>query len=151
MLGDPPIDDAHCVDRLEAHLPAGSRNTEEVAEMGAVISLKRRDHITVGLLPMDVRGEVGKCVPQPAVKFEHASLIRLTAWLRCMIMEIIGEQFVEQLPITTALHFDRVAADNRLGGLADTVRHHYLHLRLEFDTAEHDQFEPGSHEPQTSN
>ena len=37
MLGDPPVDDTHCVDRLEAHLPAGSRNTEEVAEMGAVI------------------------------------------------------------------------------------------------------------------
>src|SRR6476660_10255860 len=85
---------------------------------------------------MDLRSEVGKCVPQPAVKFEHASLIRLTAWLRRMIMEIIGEQFVEQLPITPALHFDRVAADNRLGGLADTVRHHYLHLRLEFDTAD---------------
>src|SRR6185312_3012152 len=79
--------------------------------MGAVISLKRRDHITVGLLPMDLRGEVGKCLPQPAVKFEHASLVGLTAWLRRMIMEIIGEQFVEQLPITTALHFDRVAED----------------------------------------
>ena len=113
MLGDPPIDDAHCVDHLEAHFPAGSRNTEEVAEMGAVISLKRRDHITVGLLPMDLRGEVGKCLPQPAVKFQHASLVGLTTWLRRMIMEIIGEQFVEQLPITTALHFDRVATDNR--------------------------------------
>jgi hypothetical protein len=53
MLGDPPVDDTHCVDRLEAHLPAGSRNTEEVAEMGTVISLIGHDHITVGILPMD--------------------------------------------------------------------------------------------------
>jgi hypothetical protein len=59
MLGDLPVDDTHCVDRLEAHLPAGSRNTEEVAEVGAVISLIGRDYITVGLLPMDLRGEVG--------------------------------------------------------------------------------------------
>ena len=48
-----------------------------------------------------------------------------------MIMEIVGEQFVEQLPITTALHFDRVATDNRLSCLADVVGHHHPHFRLE--------------------
>jgi hypothetical protein len=61
MFGDPPIDDAHCVDRLEAHLSASSQNTEEVAEMGAVISLIGGNDITFGLLPMDLRSEVGKC------------------------------------------------------------------------------------------
>ena len=49
MLGDPPVDDTHCVDCLEAHLPAGSRNTEEVAEVGSVINPIGHDHITVGL------------------------------------------------------------------------------------------------------
>ena len=82
--------------------------------MGAVISLVGGDHITVGLLPMNLRSEVRKCLPQPAVEFEHASLVRLTAGLRRIIMEIVGEQFVEQLPVTTALHFDRVATDTAL-------------------------------------
>jgi hypothetical protein len=91
MLGDPPVDDTHCVDRLAAHLPAGSRNAKEVAEVGAVISLIGHDHITVGLLPMDLRSEVGKCFPQSAVEFEYASLIGLTAWLWRMIMEIVVE------------------------------------------------------------
>jgi hypothetical protein len=91
MLGDPPIDDTHCVNRLEAHLPASRRNAEEVAEMGAVIGLIGGDDITVGLLPMDRRSEVGKCFPQPAVEFEYASLIGLTAWLRRMVMEIVVE------------------------------------------------------------
>src|SRR6478735_5611715 len=59
MLDDPSIDDTHCVNRLEAHLPASSRNAEEVPEMGAVIGFIGGDDITVGLLPMNLRSEVG--------------------------------------------------------------------------------------------
>ena len=52
-----------------------------------------------------------------AIGYAQKTGLRLGTWLRRMIMEIVGKQFVQQLPITTALHFDRVATDNRLSCL----------------------------------
>src|SRR3954470_12234379 len=79
VLGDLAVNDPHGVDRLKMNFPAGGRDAEEVAPMGAMIDFVGGDEIAIGALPVDLRAEVGKGGTQPAVELVGASFVRSAA------------------------------------------------------------------------
>src|SRR6476619_5597961 len=123
MLGDLTIDNTHCIDGLEADLGACAADAEKISSMRAVLSLERSDHVAVNALPMNLRGEIREGFAQALVEGEDAGLVASATGLGCMIEEIVRKEFVEQGPISSALHLFGVTANDVLGGLTDVSSH----------------------------
>jgi hypothetical protein len=81
------------------------------------------DQIAVGALPMNFGREIGKGLAQPFIEREHTGFVARAAGLGRVVEEIVGEELIEQFPISAALHFLGIAADDGLGSLADVVGH----------------------------
>jgi hypothetical protein len=95
--------------------------------MCAVISLEGGDHVTVDALPMNLRREIREGFAQALVEGEDAGLVASATGLGRMIEEIFRKEFVEQRPISSALHLFGVTANAVLGGLTDASSHWNLH------------------------
>ena len=80
--------------------------------------------------------EVRKRDAQALVKAENAGLVACHAWLGRVIVEVVGEQGVEERPITAALYFFGIAADDGFRLLADILCHGILLHGLEFKAAD---------------
>jgi hypothetical protein len=70
--------------------------------------------------------EVREGSAQNLVKLACAGLVRRASRLRRMIEKIVGEQFLEHLEISGALHFLGVSPNNCLRGFARTEFGHEL-------------------------
>src|SRR5690242_17612960 len=104
MLADLTVDDAHCIDGLEADFGACASDAEKIPSMRAVISLEGGDDVAVDPLPMNLRREIREGFSQALVESKNAGLVASPTGLRRMIDEIVGKQFVEQGPISSPLH-----------------------------------------------
>src|SRR6478735_2695745 len=127
MLGDLTVDDAHCIDGLEADFGACASDSQKTPSMRAVISLKRGDHVSVDALPVNLRREIREGFAQALVEGEDAGLVASATGLGGMIEEIVRKEFVEQGPISSALHLFGVTTNDILGGLTDVSGHGNLH------------------------
>src|SRR6478609_4652966 len=123
VLADLTVDDAHCIDGLEADFGACASDAEKIPSMRAVISLECGDHVAVDPLPMNLRREIREGFTQALVEGENAGFVASATGLGRMIDEIVRKEFVEQGPISSALHLFGVAANDLLGGLADVSSH----------------------------
>jgi len=72
VLGDLTIDDAHCIDGLEADFGARASDSKKIPPMRAVISLEGGDHVPVYALPMNLRREIREGFAQALVEGEDA-------------------------------------------------------------------------------
>src|SRR5918997_2116079 len=83
-----------------------------------MIGLVRRHPVAVGELPMDDRVKVRECAPERPIEFSRAVLVRSAPRLRCVVDEVVGEEFFEDFEVPPALYLIRVPAADRLRGLA---------------------------------
>jgi len=90
--------------------------------MCPVIGLERGDEFAIRRLPMNVCVEIGKRSSECMVKTPSSGLVGSTIRLRCVVHEIVGEKFLEDLEIPTALHFFSIAADDGLAASDDMTR-----------------------------
>jgi hypothetical protein len=75
VLGDLTVDDAHCIDGLEADFGACAGDAKKIPSMRAVISLEGSDHVAVDALPMNLRREIWEGFAQALVEGEDAGLV----------------------------------------------------------------------------
>ena len=81
--------------------------------MRSVVSLVCYDAIAIGELPMDLRMKIGECLTKVTVKLAHAGFVGRHVWLRCVIDEIVGEEFLEQLEVPIALDLFGIPTHHR--------------------------------------
>src|SRR5467141_2284556 len=112
VLGDLTVDDPHGVDGVETDLLPGGRDTEELALVSAVIGLVGGHEVAGGHLPVDLGAEVGERGTQALVQYPHPVFVGCRARLRRVVDKIIGEQFLEQVPVAFALYFLGVPANS---------------------------------------
>jgi len=72
---------------------------------------------------MNLRREIREGFAQALVEGEDAGLVASATGLGRMIEEIVRKEFVEQRPISSALHLFGVTANDVLGGLTDVSSH----------------------------
>ena len=118
MLGDLAVAHAHDVDGLELNFAACRRHAEKFSQVRPVVSLVGRHPVAIGKLPMDFGVEVGESGAEDFVQLSRAGLVGRAARLRRVVEEIVGEELIEHVEISAALHFFGIAADNRLCGFA---------------------------------
>jgi hypothetical protein len=83
-----------------------------------MIGLVGRHPVTISKLPMDFGVEVGESGAEDFVQLSRAGLVGRAARLRCVVDEVVGEQFIEHREIAASLHFFGVAANDRFCGFA---------------------------------
>ena len=83
----------------------------------SVIRFVSRHQLPVGGLPMDLGVEIGERGAEGVVQEPDAVFIRSCVRLGRMVDEVVGEEVLEDLEITTALHFFGIAADDSFCGL----------------------------------
>src|SRR5215472_5961627 len=113
MVGDLAILDTHDVDRLEMNLAMSWSDSKKWPLMSAVVRLVRSHSIAISKLPMDLSTEVRECGAKIHVEPSHTRLVRSCGRLRCVIDEIVGKEFVENLEVTPALDLFGISAYNR--------------------------------------
>src|SRR5215469_7012367 len=98
--------------------------------MRAVVRFVRCYSIVIGKLPVDLRTKVRECGTKIHVELSHTRLVRSCVRLRCVIDEIVGKEFVENLEPTLALDLFGNSAYNRFrcGRWSDAV--HFASLPL---------------------
>src|SRR4029450_12219363 len=117
MLNDLAVPHAHGVDGFKVNPSTGGLHPQEWPLMRSVIRLIRRHEISVGSLPMDFSVEVGERAAKNAVQLSRAVSVRSPARLGRMVYEGSREELLEQVEVSTALHFFGVTADDRLRGI----------------------------------
>src|SRR6476619_2951648 len=122
VVGDLPVANSHRVDRFELNGLTGGGDAEQVAEVGAVVDLERRDDVAVDGLPQNLGLEVGERLAQPVVEQPHSGFVGGGAGLGRVVDEVVGEQFLECGEIAVALHLFGVAANHRLEGFGFAAR-----------------------------
>ena len=86
--------------------------------MRAVIGLVGRHELAVGRLPMDDSVEIGKCRAKGLVETPGAVPIGRAVGLGRMVEEVGREELLEDIEVSTALHFFGVPPDDGLRRLA---------------------------------
>src|SRR5215510_16235781 len=109
---------AHDIDRLEVNLAMSWSNAKERSFMRAVVGLVRRHLISVGKLPVDFGAKIGECRTHVGVELSDPRLVRSGARLRCVVNEVIGEQFFEHLEVPLSLNFFGITAADSLRRIA---------------------------------
>ena len=115
--GDLAVDHAHRVDPRHGHRPAGRREAEEVAAVGAAKELERRHQAAVGGLPADLRGEVGEGLAEGAVQVADGRLVGGHTGLLGVVDEVVGEDLLKNGEVTGPLDLLDVTPDNGNGGV----------------------------------
>ena len=113
VIGDLAVLDAHDIDRLEMDFTVSWSDAKKGPFVSAVVGFVRRYPIAIGKLPVDLRMKVRECGTKIGVEFPHARLVWSRARLRCVIDEIVGEEFFENLEVTLALDLFGISAHNR--------------------------------------
>src|SRR5262245_1287740 len=114
MVRYPPVTDAHDIDGFELNGAVGRRDAQQRTVMRAVIGLEGRHAFTISKLPMNLGVEIGECFTEVGVELSHASLVGRCSWLRRVIDEVVGKQFVEDVERAVALHFLGVTTHDSL-------------------------------------
>src|SRR5215469_15562919 len=113
MVGDLAALDTHDVDRLEMNLAMSWSDSKKWPLMSAVVRLVRSHSIAISKLPMDLRMKVRERNTKIGVEFSHAGFVGCRPRLRCVVDEIVGEEFFENLEVTLVLDLFGVSAHNR--------------------------------------
>ena len=143
MVGDLAILDTHDVDRLEMNLAMSWSDSKKWPFMSAVVRLVRSHSIAISKLPMDLSTEVRECGAKIHVELSHTRLVRSCVRLRCVIDEIVGKEFVENLEVTLALDLFGISAYNcfRCVRWSDAVHLASLPLINRFTDREEEAFQ----------
>jgi len=71
-----------------------------------------RHAIPIGKLPVDLRVKVRECDTEIGVELPYTRLVRRGAWLLCVVNEIVGEKFFEDIEVSPALDFFGISTNN---------------------------------------
>ena len=113
VIGDLAVLDAHDIHSFEVDPSVSRSDSKKRSLMRAVVGFVRRYPIAIGKLPVDLRMKVRECGTKIGVEFPHARLVWSRARLRCVIDDIVGEEFFENLEVTLALDLFGISAHNR--------------------------------------
>jgi hypothetical protein len=128
VVGDLAVLDAHDIDRVEVYSAVSWSDSEKRPFMRAVVRLVGCHSIAIGKLPVDLRMKVRKCGTKIGVECSHTGLVGSRAGLRCVIDEIVSEQFLETIELSPPLDFFRISADNRFGRFRQSDAAHLANL-----------------------
>src|SRR5215469_18919063 len=103
MVGDFAVLDTHDVDRLEMDFTVSWSDAKKGPFVSAAVRLVRCHSVTIGKLPVDLRMKVGERVTNIRVEFSYARLVWSSVRLRRVIGEIVGEEFVEDIEVSSPL------------------------------------------------
>src|SRR6516165_7031625 len=103
MVSDFAVLDTHDVEGLEMDFSVSWSDAKKGSFVSAVVRLVRCHPVTVGKLPVDLRMKVGECSTNIPVEFSYACLVWSSVRLRCVIGEIVGEEFVEDVKPSLSL------------------------------------------------
>src|SRR5260221_6008436 len=112
MICDLPVTHAHDVDRLEVDFAMGRSDAKENSFMCPVIRFICRYVFPIGELPMDLSMEIRERGTKITVEVAYTLLIRSRVRLRCMVNEIICEEFFKHVEVPLSLHFFGISADD---------------------------------------
>ena len=117
MLGNLAIANSHNIDGFKLNRSTGRSHTEELSLMGSVIRFVGCHEFSFGCLPMDLCVEVRECGAKCAIESTHAVFIRDHVWLRCVVHEVVGEEFIEDFEVPLALYLFSISTDESFGGI----------------------------------
>ena len=116
MVSDPAILDTHDVDSLEMDLAMSWSDAKKGAFVSAVVRLVCRHSVTISKLPVDLRMKVRECSTNVRIECPDACLVWSSVWLRRVIGEIVGEEFVEDVKSSSSLDLFGIPAYNGFCG-----------------------------------
>src|SRR6266436_2263146 len=117
VVGDPAVLDAHDVDGLQPDLAVSGSDPKKWPCMRAPVGFIRRHSIAVGKLPVDLGMKVRERGANASVEFSYTRLVCRGARLRCVIDEIVREEFVKNIEVSRVLDLFDIPADNVFGRL----------------------------------
>ena len=114
MIPDLAVLDAHDIDGLKADLTIGGSDPKKRSLMGAVVGFVSRHSLAISKLPVDLCMKVRERNTKTSVEFSHTGFVGSRAWLRCVIDEIICEEFFESVEVSSPLNLFGVSPKQRL-------------------------------------
>jgi hypothetical protein len=99
------------------NLAVSGSDAKEMTSVRAVVRLVRRHPVAIGELPVDLRMKDRESGTHMAVELTHARFVGSGVRLRCMIHEVVREEFVENLEISPVLDLFGIPADGGFRGL----------------------------------
>jgi hypothetical protein len=117
VIGDLSILYAHDINRLKLNLAMGRSDSKIRALVGAMIRLVGRNAIAIRELPVDFRVEIAERFTKVRVELPNARLVGAGSRLCRVIHEIVSEDLLENVEVSSTLNFVSVAPNNRLGCL----------------------------------
>jgi hypothetical protein len=112
MVGDFAVLDTHDVDGLEMDFSVSWSDAKEGSFVSAVVRLVGCHSVTVGKLPVDLRMKVREGGTNIRVELSYACLVWSSVWLRRVIGEIVGDEFVEDVKSSRSLDLFGIPADH---------------------------------------
>jgi hypothetical protein len=80
--------------------------------MSAMVRLVRSYSIAISKLPMNLRMKVRERNTKIGVELSHTGFVGCRPWLRSVIDEIVGEEFVEDVKSSFSLDLFGIPADH---------------------------------------
>src|SRR5215472_8022256 len=114
MVGDLAILDTDDVDRLEMNLAMSWSDSKKWPLMSAVVRLVRSHSIAFSKLPMDLGMKVRERNTKIGVELSHTGFVRCRPWLWCVVDEIVSEELVENIEVSSPLDLFGVSGDDGL-------------------------------------
>src|SRR5215467_13626740 len=130
VIGDLAVLDTHDIHSLEVDPSVSRSDSKKGPLMRAVVRFVRCYSIVIGKLPVDLRTKVRECGTKIHVELSHTRLVRSCVRLRCVIDEIVGKEFVENLEVTLALDLFGISAYNRFRCVRWSDAVHFASLPL---------------------